>query len=169
MQTQPVQTDEMYFLLKKSSLGVLNICSEGICCFLQEILEQRNLNHISCSSFYIKDGKENALLVLNKKDEEAEGIILESMDVIGIKVVFIYSCDEAADVNFAHKISLSMRSPWFWCSLTAVTALLFFVGLSGLFWLSFWGSAGWFSSKFIMSRRISSLISSWRASVGKNQ
>jgi hypothetical protein len=155
----------MYFLLKKNSLGVLNISSEGICRFVQEFLLQKDLKSVSCRSFYIPDSRKgNGLLVLNKKDDEAEKIISELMDVAGIKTTFIYAYDGAADVNFAEKTSLSMRSPWFWCSLVAVVALFVFVGLAGLFWLSFWGSVGWFASKFIMFLR----ISSWRSSIGKN-
>ena len=158
----------MYFLLKKETFGILNICSEGICCFLQEILEQHNLKSISCRSFYIPDDGEKGLLVLNKRDDEAEKIILESMDVIGIKTAFICAYDGAPDVRFVRKVSLSVRSPWFWCILTTVIALLAFVGFPGLFWLSFWGSAGWFSSRFLMSRQISSWFSSWRHPIDKN-
>jgi len=154
----------MYFLLKKNSLGVLNICSEGICCFVQESLEQRNLKSVLCRSFYVPNKREKCLIVLNKKDDEAEKIISELMDVIGIKTSFIYAYDGAPDIDFAYKVFLSMRSPWFWCSLIAVIALFVFIGLAGLFWLSFWGSIGWFASKFIMYLR--SL--SWRSSIGKN-
>ena len=158
----------MYFLLRKSSLGVLNICSEGICCFLQEILERHDLRSVSCRSFYVPDGDGKGLVVLNKKDDKAEEIILESLNAAGMETTFIYACDGAADVNFARRVRLLMLSPWFWCSLSAVAALLFFVGLPGLFWLSFWGSVGWFSSRFITSRQVSSWISSRRPPVGKN-
>ena len=158
----------MYFPLRKSSLGVLNICSDGICRFLQEILERHDLRSVSCRSFYIPDGGEKGMIVLNKKDDKAEEVILESLNASGMKTAFIYAYDGAPDVNFARGVSLSMRSPWFWGSLTSVTALLFFVGLHGLFWLSFWGSVGWFSSRFITSRQVSSWISSRRSSVGKN-
>jgi len=158
----------MYFLFKKNSLGVLNICSEGVCCFLQDILKQQNLKSVTCRSFCVLDDNGRGLIVLNERNDEAEKIIIESMNVIGIKTAFIYAHDGAPDVDFVNKTSLSMRSPWFWCSSTAVVALLFFIGLPGLFWLSFWGSVGWFASKFIMSRQVSSWISSWRASVGKN-
>ena len=154
----------MYFLFEKNSLGVLNICSEGICRFVQEFLEQQNLKTVLCRSFYVPDKRGKALLVLNKEDEEAEKVISELMDVLGIKIDFLYAFDGAPDVELAYRMFTSMRSPWFWCSLIAVVALFIFVGLSGLFWLSFWGSVGWFSSKFIMFLR----ISSWRSSIGKD-
>jgi hypothetical protein len=154
----------MYFIFEKNSLGVLNIWSEGICRFIQEYLERQNLKSVSCRSFYIQSKKDKALLVLNKTDDEAEKIISEIMNTIGIKTTFIYAYDGEPDIDFAYKMFLSMRSPWFWCSLIAVVALFVFIGLSGLFWLSFWGSVGWFGSKFIMFLR----ISSWRSSIGKN-
>jgi len=157
----------MYFNLRVNSLGALNICSKGICYFLQGILERNDLAFISCRSFYISNDNGQGLLVLNKKNEKAEKIILKSMDALGIKTSFIYAHDGAPDINFVHNAGLSMRSPWFWCSLAAVIALLIFIGLPGLFWLSFWGSAGWFSSSLI-SRIVSSLISSRRSSVDKN-
>jgi len=154
----------MYFLFKKSPLGVLNIQSEGICSFVRECLQQHDQNLVSCKSFYIPNKKEKGLLVLNEKNDEAERIISELMDVMGIKTTFIYADDGAPDIDFSYKVRASMRSPWFWCSLTAFAALFIFVGLSGLFWLSFWGSAGWFSSKFLMFWRRSTR----RSSIGKN-
>jgi hypothetical protein len=154
----------MYFLLKKNSLGVLNICSEGICRFVQDFLKQQNLKSVTCRSFYIPSRREKGLLVLNSKDSETEKVISELMDVIGINASFIYAYDGVPEIDFAYKVYLSMRSPWFWCSLVAVVALSVFIGLAGLFWLSFWGSIGWFASKFIMYLR--SL--SWRSSIGKN-
>jgi len=157
----------MYFPLRKKTLGVLNISSKGICCFLQKILEQHDLN-VSCRSFYISGNDGKGLLVLNKRDIKAEKIILESMDAIGIKTAFICAYDGAPDVDFVYRASLLKRSPWLWGSLTAFIALFVFVGMSGLFWLTFWGSIGWFSSRFIMSRQVSGWISSWRSSFGKN-
>ena len=154
----------MYFLFKKSSLGALSLWSEGICRFVEEYLERNTLKSVSCRSFFIHNKKDKALLVLNKKDDEAERIISEIMDVIGIKTTFIYAFDGEPGINFAYKMILSMRSPWFWCSLVAVIALFVFIGISGVFWLSFWGSVGWFGSKFIMFLR----ISPWRSSIGKN-
>ncbi|MCL1940847.1 MAG: hypothetical protein FWG09_02815 [Synergistaceae bacterium] len=135
---------------------------------MQEILERHDLRSVSCRSFYIPAGGEKGMIVLNKKDDKAEELILESLNVAGMKTAFIYAYDGAPDVNFACGASLLMRSPWFWGALTSVTALLFFVGLPGLFWLSFWGSVGWFFSRFITSRQFSSWISSWRSTVGKN-
>ena len=131
---------------------------------MQEFLEQQDLKSISCRSFYILNDREKGLLVLNNKDEITEKKIDELMNVIGINTTFIYALDGSPDINYAHNIRLSMRSPWFWCLLTALIALFVFVGLSGIFWLSFWGSAGWFVSKFIMS----SQFSSWRSTIGKN-
>ncbi|MCL1875832.1 MAG: hypothetical protein FWF87_06200 [Synergistaceae bacterium] len=154
----------MYFLFKKSPLGVLNIWSEGVCRFVEEYLERHNLKSISCRSFYIQSKRDKALIVLNRKDDEAEKIISDLMDAIGIKTAFIYAFDGEPDINFVHKITSSMRSPWFYCSLTALAALFVFIGLSGLFWLSFWGSVGWFGSKFTMFLR----LSPWRSSIGKN-
>ena len=154
----------MYFLFKKSSLGVLNIHSEGMCYFVREFLQHQNLNTVSCRSFYIPNSKEKCLLVLNKRDDEAEKIISEIMNVIGIKTTFMYAHDGASDIDFSYKMYASMRSPWFWCSLAAFVALFIFVGLPGLFWLSFWGSVGWFASKFLMFWRGSSR----RSSIGKN-
>ncbi|MCL2768186.1 MAG: hypothetical protein FWE49_05630 [Synergistaceae bacterium] len=136
---------------------------------MQEMLEQHDVTSVLCRSFFIPDDSGKGLLVLNKEDGEAESIINKSMDTLGIKTAFIYAHDGARDVQLAHKVSMLKRSPWFWCSLTAVAAVLFYEGLPGLFWLSFWGSVGWFSSRFIMSRQIMSWISSWRASFGKNQ
>ena len=153
----------MYFLFEKSSLGDLNISSEGICRFVKEVLEKKNLRTVSCRSFCVPDIKDKALFVLNNKDNETEKIIIELMTAIGIRINFIYASDGAPDVNFAHKVLLSMRSPWFWCSVIAILALIVFIGLQGLFWLSFWGSIGWFSSKFIMFLR----ISYWRSSIDK--
>ena len=158
----------MYFLLRKNSLGALNICGEGICRFLQKVLQQHDLESVLCRSFCIPNNSGEGLLVLNKRDDNAEKIILESMSVIGIKTDFICAFDGASGVNFAYKVKLSLCSPWFWSSLTTVAALLFFVGLPGLFWISFWGAAGWFSSRFIMSRQVLSWISSWRSSIAKN-
>ena len=162
-----MQTNEMYFKLTASSLGVLNVCSQGICCFLQKILEQHGLASVSCRSFYIPDDSGKGLLVLNKRDEKAEGIILESMHILGIKTAFIYAHDGEPDVNFVYNAGISMSSPWFWCYLTSIIALTLFIGLPGLFWVSFWGSAGWFSSRLIMSQRVSSWLSSWRSPVDK--
>jgi len=154
----------MYFHFKKSSLGVLNIRSEGICRFIEEYLERHDLKSVSCRSFYIQNKRDKALIVLNRKDDETEKIISELLDEIGIKAAFIYAFDGEQDVNFAYKMTLSMRSPWFYCSITALIALFVFIGLPGLFWLSFWGSIGWFGSKFIMFL----CMTPWRSSIGKN-
>jgi hypothetical protein len=158
----------MYFLLKNKPIGALYIYSDGICRFLQKVLEQHSLGTVSCRSFYISDDDGNGMLVLNERNTEAERMIESFMNVIGIKTKIICEYDGAADINLAYKAGLSMRSPWFWCSLTAVIALVFFVGLPGLFWLSFWGSVGWFSSKFIMLLRASSWISSRRPPIDKS-
>lgn len=134
----------MYFLLKETKGGALRVSEIGLRRFVQEIL-RRNGERAVCSSFVL-DG-ENAIAALDVKSGGVERVVGDIMGSMGINVRFVQVSDAAPDVAFAEKIYVALRSPWFWAGACVSVALLVSVGLKGLFWLSFWGSVGWFAAQ----------------------
>lgn len=137
----------MYFLWKSRAIGALKISELGIRSFIQEILVREFMGKTTCGAI-VFDG-ENGIVSIDTENERAERVVSSSMNKIGLPVKVIYALNPAPDVAIAEKIKMSLLSPWSWSALLTFIALLAFVGASGVFWLSFWGSVGWFTAKAV--------------------
>lgn len=137
----------MYFLWKDNPNGALKVSGLGMRGVVRQLLTRELMDGVACSSFVIDGGE--GIVALNVKDDKAESLVRKFMESIGLKVRFSYSHDVAPDVQIAEKIKESLCSPWFWAAVSAFVALFAFLGAKGIFWLSFWGSLGWFTAKAV--------------------
>lgn len=137
----------MYFTLKESPAGSMKVSGAGMRNFVRRLLVRELAGDITCDSFIIENG--GGIAALSGKNSKAENSIKSSFKDMGLPVRFVYFSEGAPDVAFAEKIKNSFFSPWLWCTLLSFIALIVFIGVRGIFWISFWGSVGWFTARAV--------------------
>jgi hypothetical protein len=142
---------KMYFLWKRTPHGSIRVSSDGLSGFIRRFLSGK----LRCRSVALAEGETASVtLVLSSEDAETRPQIEERLASfaapLGFRLQIIWT-DRAAGVEWSERLSSLHKNPWAWMLTASLIALLSIAGLKGLFWTLFWGTAAWFSSKFLIS------------------
>ncbi|GHV36575.1 hypothetical protein FACS1894187_11400 [Synergistales bacterium] len=70
---------------------------------------------------------------------------------LGLKVHVVWADRGLPGSELCEALSLLAYNPWAWMFVSATIALVLMAGLKGLFWTFFWGTAAWFTSRFLIA------------------